>query len=163
MVTGYCKIHFLRINQIRLKKFIYWVDKIKINGYIINVTKGDYIGGKIMLTSFGKFCRKLRIDNGKLLFDMAQQLGVSSAFLSKVENGKAKPPVGWENTIINSYDLSEEQVSELQSSIYEARCTDAINISDMSTSDKDMMLAFARKLDTMEPENKEKIKQLLGY
>ena len=41
-----------------------------------------------MLTSFGKFCRKLRINNGELLYDMAEKLDVSSAFLSKVENGK---------------------------------------------------------------------------
>ena len=48
-----------------------------------------------MLTNFGKFCRKLRIDKGELLYDMAQRLKVSSAFLSKVENGKAKPPEEW--------------------------------------------------------------------
>ena len=41
-----------------------------------------------MTTNFGKFCRKLRIDNDELLYDMAAKLGVSSAFLSKVENGK---------------------------------------------------------------------------
>lgn len=116
-----------------------------------------------MLTSFGKFCRKIRIDNGKLLFDMAQQLGVSSAFLSKVENGKAKPPVGWENIIINKYNLSEEQIAELHESIYVARNSNVINISDMTNDDRDMMLAFARRLDTMNSVDKEKIKKLLGY
>ncbi len=116
-----------------------------------------------MLTRFGRFCRKIRIDNGKLLFDMAQQLGVSSAFLSKVENGKAKPPAGWEKIIVSEYHLSEEQIEELNECIYEARNSNVINISDMGTDDRDMMLAFARKLDTMDPENKEKIKKLLGY
>ncbi len=116
-----------------------------------------------MLTRFGKFCRKLRIDNGKLLLDMAQQLRVSSAFLSKVERGKAKPPIGWEDIIISEYDLSEEQIEELEASIYEARCSNVINISELSNDDRDMMLAFARKLDTMNPENKEKIRKMLGY
>ncbi len=115
-----------------------------------------------MLTSFGKFCRKIRIDNGKLLFDMAQQLGVSSAFLSKVENGKAKPPVGWEDLIINEYDLSEDQIKELRDSIYDARNGNVINISDLASDDRDMMLAFARRLDTMNPVDKEKFKKLLG-
>lgn len=115
-----------------------------------------------MLTSFGKFCRKIRIDNGKLLFDMAQQLGVSSAFLSKVENGKAKPPIGWEDIITNEYNLSNEQAVELRESIYEARNGNVINISDLANDDRDMMLAFARKLDTMNPEDKERIKKLLG-
>ena len=45
-----------------------------------------------MVNSFGKFCRRLRIDRGELLADMANRLGVSSAFLSKVENGGKKPP-----------------------------------------------------------------------
>ena len=93
-----------------------------------------------MLTSFGKFCRKLRIDEGKLLLDMAQQLRVSSAFLSKVENGKAKPPVEWEDIIKKEYNLSDDQTMD----------------------DRDMMLAFARKLDTMDPEEKEKIRKLLS-
>lgn len=115
-----------------------------------------------MLTSFGKFCRKLRLDEGKLLLDMAQQLRVSSAFLSKVENGKAKPPVGWEDIIINEYNLSDEQIEELRNSIYEARNGQIIDISDMATEDKNMMLAFARKLDTMDPVEKEKIIKLLG-
>lgn len=115
-----------------------------------------------MLTSFGKFCRKIRIDDGKLLFDMAQQFGVSSAFLSKVENGKAKPPAGWEDIIINEYNLSEEQIEELHESIYDARNRNVINISDMANDDRDMMLAFARRLDTMSPVDKEKIRKLLG-
>ena len=38
-----------------------------------------------MVNNFGKFCRKLRIDKGELLYDMATKLEVSSAFLSKVE------------------------------------------------------------------------------
>lgn len=41
-----------------------------------------------MITELGIFCRKLRIEYGERLSDMAQKLGVSSAFLSKVENGK---------------------------------------------------------------------------
>lgn len=115
-----------------------------------------------MLTSFGKFCRKLRLDEGKLLIDMAQQLRVSSAFLSKVENGKAKPPAGWENIIIEEYNLSEDQIKELHDSICDARNGKVIDVSDMDNDDRDMMLAFARKLDTMDPEDKEKIRKLLG-
>ncbi len=115
-----------------------------------------------MLTSFGKFCRKLRIDEGKLLLDMAQQLRVSSAFLSKVENGKAKPPVEWEEIIAREYNLSDDQTMELHDCICEARNGKIIDISDMTAGDRDMMLEFARKLDTMDPEEKEKIRKLLS-
>lgn len=41
-----------------------------------------------MVTAFGKFCRKLRIDRGQIMLDMAESLQVSPAFLSAVENGK---------------------------------------------------------------------------
>jgi len=45
-----------------------------------------------MITEYGKFLRKLRIDQGQILKTMAEKLGVSSAFLSAVENGKKKIP-----------------------------------------------------------------------
>ena len=35
-----------------------------------------------LLAEFGKFCRKLRIDQGELLKEMADKLGVSAAYLS---------------------------------------------------------------------------------
>ena len=41
-----------------------------------------------MITSLGRFLRKLRIDQGEILKDMADKLGVSVSFLSAVENGK---------------------------------------------------------------------------
>ena len=52
-----------------------------------------YIGYKeesIMATTLGVFLRKLRLANDEILKDMAKNLGVSSAFLSAVENGKKK-------------------------------------------------------------------------
>ncbi|KHF28295.1 Helix-turn-helix domain protein [Anoxybacillus sp. BCO1] len=48
-----------------------------------------------MLTEFGRFCRKLRIDNGELLKHMADKLGVTSSYLSAVENGKRNVPQDW--------------------------------------------------------------------
>ena len=66
-----------------------------------------------MANNFGKFCRKLRIDKDELLYDMAGKLGVSSAFLSKVENGRKKPPKEWREILIDSYELNAKQVQEL--------------------------------------------------
>lgn len=79
------------------------------------------MGDNTMLTRFGMFCRKLRIDNNELLLDMAKRLSVSSAFLSKVENGKSKPPIKWKETIASLYDLGLEQETELCECIDEAR------------------------------------------
>ena len=115
-----------------------------------------------MLTNFGKFCRKLRIDNGELLYDMAKRLNVSSAFLSKVENGKAKPPANWKEDIPYVYELTDTQLRELIESIDEARIESVINISSLKPDDKDMMFAFARKLDAMNETDRKKWKKMLN-
>ena len=102
------------------------------------------------VTRFGKFCRKLRIDNGELLIDMANKLGVSSAFLSKVENGYKKPPEKWEDTLRSLYKLDENQNTELQEAIFEARNLDSIDISTYTEDEKTLMLSFARKFKDLD-------------
>lgn len=65
-----------------------------------------------MVTEFGKFLRKLRIDNDELMLDMAKKLKVSSAFLSSVENGKKRPSDSWNDLVINLYHMDDKQKSE---------------------------------------------------
>ena len=48
-----------------------------------------------MLTSIGKFLRKLRVDHDEILKDMAEKLEVTVSFLSAVENGKKHMPAAW--------------------------------------------------------------------
>ncbi len=103
-----------------------------------------------MITKFGVFCRKLRIENGELLYDMAQKLGVSSAFLSKVENGKKKPPVHWKQDIISNYNLFDCRLEEFEECFFEAINMDSIDISFYNDSDKELMLSFARKFDALD-------------
>ena len=65
------------------------------------------------LTEFGKFLRKLRIDNGELLKDMAIKLNTTPAFLSMVETGRRSIPKKWEEEIEKIYSLSLKQKEEL--------------------------------------------------
>ncbi|MCI9059034.1 MAG: helix-turn-helix transcriptional regulator [Lachnospiraceae bacterium] len=108
-----------------------------------------------MLTDFGKACRKLRIDNDELLLDMANYLGVSAAFLSKVENGKAKPPVEWKEKIASHYDITGAAYSEICTYIDKARNAKTLKIPNIQEDDSDLMLAFARKLGNMTNAEKE--------
>ena len=103
-----------------------------------------------MITKFGKFCRKLRIDRGELLYDMASKLDVSTSFLSKVENGKKKPPVEWEQIIISKYGISGKELEDFQEAFFYAVNNDSIDISSMGISDKELMLSFARKFDSLD-------------
>ena len=65
------------------------------------------------LTEFGKFLRKLRIDNGELLKDMAIKLNVTPPFLSMVETGRRSIPKKWEEEIEKIYSLSLKEKEEL--------------------------------------------------
>ena len=103
-----------------------------------------------MINNFGKFCRKLRIDRGELLYDMATKLEVSSAFLSKVENGKKKPPQEWRDILIREYNLKPNDVKELDRCMYEAQNYDSIDISNWKDSDRMMMLSFARRFSSID-------------
>lgn len=114
-----------------------------------------------MANNFGKFCRKLRIDNGKLLADMAKKIGVSSAFLSKVENGGKKPPKDWREKLITLYQLNDSQVAELDEYIFEAMNYNSLDISGYSDADKNMLLSFARKLDKMDDSKRQRFKKLI--
>lgn len=115
-----------------------------------------------MVNNFGKFCRKLRIDNGQLLSGMAKELGVSSAFLSKVENGSKKPPKNWRDQIIASYKLDPGEIAKLDDCLFEAMNKDSIDISGYSDESKEMLLSFARKLDSMDAQKKCQFKKLIG-
>ena len=111
-----------------------------------------------MVNNFGKFCRKLRIDKSERLYDMAKNLDVSSAFLSKVENGQKKPPQEWRERFIDLYELNAEQIKQFDDYMYEAQNYNSIDISAMDDSDKMMMLSFARKFNNID---KNKLRNLL--
>ena len=70
-----------------------------------------------MLTSIGKFLRKLRIDRGEILKDMAEKLDVTVSFLSAVENGRKKMPSSWNARICSLYDLSFQQQKDFTKAI----------------------------------------------
>lgn len=57
------------------------------------------------MTPFGLFMRKLRLDKGLLLKDLADQLDVTSAYLSALEHGKKGVP---SNSLV---ELIEERLS----------------------------------------------------
>ena len=108
--------------------------------------------GNSKLSRFGVFCRRLRLENRELLYDMAEKLEVSSAFLSKVENGKGKPPAEWRQKLIDLYQLCNDDVEELDSALYEANNRKSIDISNFSDEEKVLMWSFARKLDSLDHE-----------
>lgn len=114
-----------------------------------------------MLTSFGKFCRKLRIDNGELLKDMADKLGVTSSYLSAVENGKRNVPQEWLHDISRMYSLNDQQISELKKAMGESQTVIKLDLKALPNEKKDILVAFARKHQGFDDKDWEKINKIL--
>ncbi|UMM63077.1 helix-turn-helix domain-containing protein [Aristophania vespae] len=112
-----------------------------------------------MTTEFGKELKKLRIDHEERLYDMAQKLKKSSAFLSSVELGKKSPPVGFENSIAEIYKLSREATDALFKAADRAR--EAFTLKPTSKTSRDTVGLFARKLGELSEEQMKAIQSLL--
>ena len=115
-----------------------------------------------MSTMFGKFCRLLRIKHDEVLRDMAQKLGVSSSYLSAVENGKRSIPLSWRDELVRLYTLSSTESDELDDAIYKSRqeIKMSINLNRFSDSDRDALMAFARRYDSLDEDAKTSLKEL---
>ena len=115
-----------------------------------------------MVTSFGKFLRNLRMDAGELFLDMALKLGVSSAFLSGVENAKRKIPEKWLSNIATYYGLSEEKVEEMTDCFHDSNNEIEIGLESLQDNQRNLAIAFARKLNSISDGDIEKILKVLN-
>ena len=115
-----------------------------------------------MLTNFGKALRKMRIDHGEFLKDMAAKLNVTVAYLSAVENGKREVPDDWVEKLTNLYCLDAEEGKELQEYAYEEKHSLKINLVGIEQEEKDLALAFARSFKDLSAEDKATMKKIFG-
>jgi len=70
------------------------------------------------MTPFGLFMRKLRLEQGLLLKDMADSMGVSSAYLSALEHGKkGTPKPEFVSALEAKLKLSVAQKAELRDAV----------------------------------------------
>ncbi len=113
-----------------------------------------------MLTSFGKFCRKLRVDNDELLKDMADKIGVASSYLSAVENGKRNVPQEWVDRIARSYSLNALELAELNQAVQESQNTLKMNFEGFSGEDKIIFMAMIREFKGLNEQDRAKIKEI---
>jgi HTH-type transcriptional regulator, competence development regulator len=115
-----------------------------------------------MLTSFGKAVRKLRIDRGWLLREMADGVGVASSFLSAVETGRKPVPDDLVDRISEWGRLSEEE----EQSLYRAFAVSAKEFrlrarADMSLEDREAAALLARTFGSLPSEDIAEIRRIL--
>jgi len=115
-----------------------------------------------MLTNLGRVLRKMRIDHGEILKDMADRFGITASYLSAVENGKRPIPEVWEKIILESYPLDERQKDELRRAVIESIDSITLDVSESGFANKEVAFAFARKVADLPEEKLLEIKRILG-
>lgn len=115
-----------------------------------------------MNTEFGKFLRKLRIDKGEILKNMADKLGMTSSYLSAIECGKRNIPDDLIEKLTSIYCLDEKEQQEL--SIARDRSLNSIEIelSSSSADKRDLALQFARQFNDMDDDVVSQIQRFLN-
>lgn len=115
-----------------------------------------------MLTPFGKICRKIRIDRGELLKDMAQVLGVTPSYLSAVEKGKRNIPEDWVNVIARKYQLDQKGSRELVKARNLSQSYVNMPLRTLEEKDRETALAFARDFGGLSEDEKRKIRAIFN-
>lgn len=113
------------------------------------------------ITKFGEYTRDLRIDRGENLKEMAENLGVSSAFLSAVENGKKQVPKTWYEKISSIYELALKEKEKLKNAIEESKNMLVLNLENVTQANKEFALVFARSFEELTDEERKKIQGIL--
>ena len=113
-----------------------------------------------MLTKFGKFLRVLRMERGELLKNMAENLRISSAYLSSIEMGNREIPKSLPQDLIQKYNLTEEEQVEMQRAISESTKNIDISLVNTTNLQKEAALVFARNLEKM---NDASIEEFLDF
>ena len=115
-----------------------------------------------MLTAFGKILRKLRIDNGEILKSMADQLGISSSYLSAIEMGKRVIPEDFITRLSQIYALSGEDIQQLENAKLQGITQVKLDINNVSSEKRNAALVFARKFEEMDEQTVNKVLAVLN-
>lgn len=100
-----------------------------------------------MLTPFGIAVRKLRLDKGMRLLDVARRSKRSPAFLSAVETGRKAIPDGYVNLMTRAMDLTAAEARELRRAADRTR--KEVRVEKLPEDQRELVAAFARKLDEL--------------
>jgi transcriptional regulator with XRE-family HTH domain len=115
-----------------------------------------------MLSEYGKILRKIRIDKGELLNDMAKKLEISPALLSYIENAKREIPPGFTEKAIARYGLKGDVADRLRAEEMQSRKTVKLELKpEVSLEKRQTALLFARTFNNMNDDVLTKIRELL--
>lgn len=103
-----------------------------------------------MWTPLGKALRRLRIDKGMRLLTMAEDLGVSAAFLSAVEHGRKSPPADLVEKVIEKYQLTDTAGVELRHAATQSVGAIKVSLAGKGDASRELAQVFARNFGTLD-------------
>ena len=114
-----------------------------------------------MATEFGDKVQKLRQLAGMTLYEVAQKMGMSTAFLSSVENGKKRVPDDFVEKLGRALPAAAAQVGELEALANQAREQVVVPLPKASRNDADLATVLARKFNSLSEAQKNRIRAIL--
>lgn len=118
------------------------------------------------MTQVAKFLGKLRIDNDQRLGEMAEQLGVSSATLSSIQNGSRSVTQKFRENLYRAYSLTNGQKEEFENAVQQLKGEVVISLKDVRSKNcmrqyVDTATMFARDLTRLDGEQLRQMQELL--
>ncbi|MBR2508224.1 MAG: helix-turn-helix domain-containing protein [Lentisphaeria bacterium] len=115
-----------------------------------------------IITEFGRELRKIRIDAGEVLKDMAEKLGYTSSYLSAIEVGKRAVPEKFLCKLQECYGLPDSIMETLKNAVDNDVPKVEINLKGTKTAHRRAAMAFARTFKSLDEEMMENILKLLN-
>lgn len=113
----------------------------------------------VTLTPFGKEIRKLRIERGETMMEMANRIQKSPSYLSSVETGRKSIPATLINQIVQTYGLDDRAAQRLQDAANAS--ASVFKIAPTEEKDQELVAAFARKFDSLTDEQRKQLFNIL--
>lgn len=120
-----------------------------------------------MATPYGKAVRKLRIDVGVRLKDMADALGVKSAYLSAVESGRKRITDKLVNDTVAFFEGAGVKNAEgirckLSNLVEQSQPEYKFDLNGKNDTDRELVVAFARRFSDLSTDKKKEIGMIVG-
>ena len=114
------------------------------------------------MTTLSRILKMIRLENGEVLRDMAEKLGVTASYLSAVENGRRDMPQAWLQKIRNLYKVNEETLKSMEAAAEDLRKSLKLDLQGASEAQRGAALVFARAFKSMDDKTAEGIRNILN-
>lgn len=115
-----------------------------------------------MTTQLGKELKKLRIDLGTNLMGMSKMINISAAFLSAIETGRKRVPDGFLDVLAARIPAVAKDRSKFEVLINQARKEVRLPVDQSSFEDAELATALARRFGSLSPEEKARLRTIVG-